>query len=144
MKQSTYKWDIFDDILMGFATPGRIPTEVWDAFIDDLRTKPIAKYLGTSFGAVEANSIQRKQISDIFTSRKMLVAVVTDDSLVRGLITAVGWFGVNIKGFSWAELRGALRHLGVQDDRVEDAVDLLMSIKKSCFDAERVPVKRIG
>jgi hypothetical protein len=144
MKQSTYKWEIFDDILIGFATPGRIPPEVWDAFIHDLKTKPITKHLSASFGTVELNSLRRKQISDVFNSRRMIVAIVTDESLVRGLITAVGWFGVNVKGFAWAELRDAIRHVGVQGERVDDAVDLLMKIKKSCFDAERLPMKKIG
>jgi hypothetical protein len=129
MKQAIHKWVNSGDLLITFSTAGAVPADVWNEFIKHVSDAPIKKFLGASIGLFEVSSIQRKQLSSILMQRKIPIAAVTDEKLVRGIATAASWLGVNIKAFAWIELRQAIRHLGVVQPMEDVAYDKVMNLR---------------
>jgi hypothetical protein len=122
------QWVIVGDILVSY---GGITDDNWDEFIKDLKTPAVMKYLGVTLGAVEVSSVHRKEIFETTKSRGTKVGVVTDERVVRGIVTAASWMGVNVKAFSWEDLRKAAQYLGAEDmqeQQVVDAVNRLRSV----------------
>jgi hypothetical protein len=133
MKQATHKWIDLDDLMISFGVrEGQIPDDVWDSFVKDIRLKPIKKYLATNVGYVDVTSTQRKKVVEVLKGKNIPVVVVTDNSLVRGMVTAVSWLGVNIKSFSWLELEGAFSHLAIVQPQKQRAIEAIMRLRKEC------------
>jgi hypothetical protein len=65
------------------------------------------------------SSTQRKGASDAVKSRNLLVIVLTDSRITRGVVTALNWLGANIGAYLWASLNAALKSLEV-DPKVEE------------------------
>ena len=120
-KTSPFRWTNVGDLMASViaASPGK---EEWDRFIADLNSKPITRYISCTVGQGEIDSVKRKQASDILSGKKIRVAVVTDERLVRGFVTAAGWLGVNIKAFSWIEVKDAIRYVGFAGDAAIDQI----------------------
>jgi len=121
---------VFQDVLISVSLPGPLIDEEWQRFLRDLRTEPISKYLVASLGRTESSSVQRKQASDILKSRGIRTAVMTDDTLVRGAVTAIGWLGVNVDAFPWSKLREALKYLGLTGAAADLAMDQLAKLRQ--------------
>jgi hypothetical protein len=131
MKGAVYKCEIVENLLISFASPGPIPDALWENFINHAKKREVTKYIATTIGPTEANSLQRKAAADLFKARKIPVVVVTDASFVRGLVTAVSWLGANIKAVDWPDLRKGLEHLGVIGSQQERAVEIIMRLKST-------------
>ncbi|NJK33399.1 MAG: hypothetical protein HC927_13910 [Deltaproteobacteria bacterium] len=106
---SSLSWAIAGDVLIAFNRPHPIPDDVFELFIKTIPTYQYAKLLATSTGPANISSTQRKHFSEIFRSAK--VATVSDHRLTRGVITAMGWLGLDIKAFGWDRLRDAVEYL---------------------------------
>jgi hypothetical protein len=132
MKYAKLKWVVSNDILVSFATGGILETKVSDELVHVLATKPIRKYLVTTGGPGEMTSVQRKQVADVFSKKKIGVAVVTDERIVRHFVTAISWLGVDIKAFAWKDLRDAVRHLGAVGAHEERLIQIVQDLKKAC------------
>jgi hypothetical protein len=115
MKTARLKWQVVDDLAISFATEGKLRDDEWAQLIQAIKTKAVTRYLNLSVGSVEVNSIQRKAMIDVLNAKKISVVVVTDDSIVRGLVTAANWLGVNVKAFSWKESEKGVVALGFTD-----------------------------
>ena len=59
------------------------------------------------------NSLQRKLLTDVLGGRAMKVAVLSDHTMVRGVITAISWFNRDIRAFGAQDLPGAIAYLGL-------------------------------
>jgi hypothetical protein len=103
---------VFGHILVTFTTAGLITDTDWNQFMHGLEKEPVTKYLGVSFGTVEVSSVKRKQGAEILKRRRISAAIVNDDRLVRGMVTAVSWLGVDMKPFASADLGPAIHYLG--------------------------------
>jgi hypothetical protein len=115
MKHPPHRWQAIDNLMVTFTGPGFISDTLWAEFVDDLKNKPVTKMICTTVGDVEVTSVQRKLASEAAKSKKLPIAVVTDSGLVRGMVTAVSWLGVDIKAFPWVEVPQALRHLQIAE-----------------------------
>lgn len=113
MTVAQYKWTVVDDVIIAIGTDGKLPEEAWKAFVHEMDTKSITKYLQVVIGSIEVSSVQRKHGIDVVNKRGIKVSVVNDSPIVRGIVTAASWFGVDIKSFTLSELREAVRWLGV-------------------------------
>jgi hypothetical protein len=131
MKQVNHRWVMVDDLMISLTTPGQGPDQLWADFAKDLAIMPITRYLATSIGSLDVNSVQRKLVSEACVRRKLPVAVLTDEKLVIGLVTAVSWLGVNIKPFPWAQMSDALTHLKVAPPLLDRAIDATRKLKMS-------------
>jgi hypothetical protein len=91
----------------------------WEAFVDVVRERlaqdPTAFLVVTSGGA--PNARQRRSLTEALAGRAVPVAVVTDMALLRGIVTAFGWFNRGIRGFALRNGAGtqeALRYLRIE------------------------------
>ena len=125
------KWVVVDDVMVTFATPGEIDNQALTAWSKDIRTKPVAKLLGANVGVVEANSAQRKLAVDAVKFKNMPVAVVSDQALTRGIVTAASWLGANVKAFSWKDVRAATQFLQLQQPVQERVIEALMKLRNT-------------
>ena len=123
------KWATFGEVLVSVTRPGIVDEDTFQVFLQDLRRDPIKKYLAASIGKPDATSLQRKQIADVLKEHNIRTATVTDDSLTRGLVTAISWLGANIKAFSWSEMKDALRYLVVEEPVAIRALDTVARLR---------------
>jgi len=131
MPISQLQWKTLDDMLIGFISPGQLPDEGLDLLCQELQAKPVKTYLSTSYGVVDVNSMQRKKVVDVLTGRGTKIAVVTDERLVRGIVTAASWLGLrNVKTFAWADVTEAVGFLEPRFD-VARAVGIVMQMLES-------------
>jgi hypothetical protein len=137
MKNAVMKWTVVADVFIHHTTAGPIPDSVYDLFVKDLKSKPYTKFLGSSTGAAEVTSLQRKSASEALRARNIPSAVITDERLVRGIVTAASWLGVNIKSFSWTEARDAIKHLGVAREHEDRVLDALTALRTGTEETKR-------
>jgi hypothetical protein len=137
MKQALADWIIIDDLMISVTTAGVMPQDAWDRLIQQLKTQPIKKLLATSVGSTDVDSIKRKTGTDVVKTKNIQVATVTDDKIVRGLVTAASWLGANIKAFSWLDLRAAIKHLRVPADQEDDIYSSAMELRARVEKASR-------
>jgi hypothetical protein len=116
MKICLMKWVVIKDVVVHASTAGEIPGHVWQQFLGDLKKKRVTKALGLSLGQAAVTSLQRKEASEVSKAQNIKSAIVTDDSLVRGVLTAMSWLGANVKPFSWAQLGDAIKFLELDTD----------------------------
>jgi hypothetical protein len=126
MSSENYKWTTVGKLFITVATSGNIERATWRQFIDDMRASEATAYLSVGMGTPQVDSVQRKEAAELLKERNIAVAVVTDDKVVRGVVTAVSWLGVNIKSFPISKIRQALEHLNVPESdfsRITASVD---------------------
>jgi hypothetical protein len=129
MALGTMRWVLVDDVMVTFATPGEIDNQSLTAWTKDIKSKPVAKLLGANIGVVEANSAQRKLAADTVRSKNVPVAIVSDQALTRGVVTAASWLGANIRAFSWSQLREATLFLDIHPPLQDKVIDALMKLR---------------
>ncbi|HEX2567920.1 MAG TPA: hypothetical protein VH877_00090 [Polyangia bacterium] len=125
------RWEVVEDVMVTFATPGEIDNQALTAWTKDIKTKPVTKLLGANVGAVEANSAQRKLAVDTVKGKNVPVAIVSDQALTRGIVTAASWLGANIRAFSWSELREATEFLQIRASLQGRVIDTLMRLRNA-------------
>lgn len=133
MKVAKTRWHVVGDLVISFTSDGKLRDDEWSQLVQEIKTKPVTRYLVTSVGSVEVNSIQRKLMIDVLNAKKIPVAVVTDDSIVRGLVTAAHWLGVNVKAFPWKDVENAIVHLGITPPRVERVLEVTLRMKNDAL-----------
>jgi hypothetical protein len=121
MSKANFEWVILGDLAVSCTSRGDMPNERWNEYLKELRAYRVSKVLGTAVGSLSLTSAQRKQASEVMEELNITSAGVTDESIVRGFVTALSWVGVNIKAFSWAELRQAIAYLQVPPSVAERA-----------------------
>ena len=139
MKRAVMKWEIVGDVLIVVTTEGAVPDAIWNQFVRDIQTGPIRKFLGASTGATEVSSTQRKSTSEALSAKKIPTFVVTDDRLVRGVVTAAAWLGVDIKSFSWAELDKCVKQMTADPKQATLLSSTLIALKLACLAAAGEP-----
>ncbi len=135
MAYSVFKWTFLDDVVVSFATEGPVRDEPWSQFVSELRSKELVAYLATNRGAAKINSVQRKMAADAIEGKGIPIAVVTDERLVRGIVTAAAWLGMNVKAFSWSHLDDALRYLSIPSSKVR-AIERVIEDLQQAAEAE--------
>jgi len=118
------------DLLLTLHGASAPSTTEWDAHL--VLLGELARANGGSLAAVRSlvfsdggmpGSAQRQsstRIIDTARGREMPIAMVSSSSVVRGVVTAAHWFGLNMRAFTPAELHDALRYLAVAPERHAD------------------------
>jgi hypothetical protein len=128
MTRCILRWVVVENVIITCSTKGDIASSDWDGFCADMKKHRVNRSLGLNLGEAAMTSLQRKSASEIAKMQNIKSAIITDNSLVRGVVTALSWFGITIKGFSWAEFDEAVRFLDVPpslEDRVKAAARTL-------------------
>ncbi len=121
MSSGRLKWVVIGDLIVAASNGVILQDATWDAYVHDLQTKSYKKYLHIGVGGTEVTSVQRKQAFEAMTSQNARCAVLTSSGMVRGIVTAASWFGVQVKAFKIEEASAALDHLGVVGPQAEQA-----------------------
>jgi hypothetical protein len=131
---------------MAFASVGRVliavhnelpPTNAeWEEYVKILQkvadVSAIRTLALTDGGA--PNSNQRKSLNDILRGRTNLGAVITGNTLVRSVVTALAWFNPAVKPFAPERAKEAYLHLQLGPLEVE-GVERQIQILAKTFSA---------
>lgn len=140
--RTVMKYVVLQDLAISVAAPGKLDggaisdadmRGLWDIY----EKAPITRYLGATMGQVALSSVQRKTGADMLRKRGIRTAVVTDDAIVRGFVTAVGWMGLNTSAFSWADLKGAMKYLEVTGALEERAMSMIAKLRTEVLAGQR-------
>lgn len=129
MERSTVRWCVVENLMITFSTPGTLTDPDFNVWMKEFRAKPFTRYLNTSVGYVNLTSVQRKLAAEAMKEKAVKTSVVTDEMLLRGMVTAVAWLGADVKAFSWADLAVAIRHLDVVPATEVRAIDAVQRMR---------------
>ena len=113
------------------ATP---PTdEEWRVYLEFCRTLigKATRNLVVTSGAGPNGQQRSKLIKEFPEFTPIPVAVVSDSSTTRGIVTALHWFGKNIRAFRSSNLTGALEYLGLPAERHAAVIEKLRTLTAS-------------
>jgi len=113
MRTMAYRFVSNDLVIMVHSAKNPTDDEI-QAYCDELRTKDVSKVrvlVLTDGGGLNAS--QRKMLNDVLGGRPQHCAVVSDDSMVRGIVTALSWFNRYIRVFEKAAAEEAFRYLHI-------------------------------
>jgi hypothetical protein len=113
-------------ILIAKAEP--IAEDVFGRLMSDLRTYPWNVCLGASLGAVELTSVQRSQLTEVLKGKR--IAGLTENAVARGVITALSWFGLQIRAWSWNKTSEAFDYLELPEAQRATALELLQLLRE--------------
>ena len=122
MRAMTSKSMVFREIgtLIVCVNSTTTPTdEEWNGYLQLIR-KMVAQERFRSLAVTAGGgptSKQRAAVQEVLRERAVTSAVVTDAPLVRGMVTALGWFNPAIRSFALnkgAGIQEALKYLGVE------------------------------
>lgn len=125
-------WTVEGELMVAFYLAGPMPPVVWGDFCDTIASGATHKLLVASIGAVEIDVVQRRQFNEALRNRPpVAVAVVTDEALVRGQMTAMTWLGhIDVTSFAWHKLSEAYRHLSPRDVSERRALELVDIVRQ--------------
>ncbi len=113
MSNATHTWAVIGDVIVSLTTAGAVSDLQWKAWLKELETSGVRKCIGATLGATELTSVQRKLASETTRDRKVKVAAITDEALVRGIVTAASWLGAPIRAYSWSDMAGVMKYLDI-------------------------------
>jgi hypothetical protein len=120
-------WVVGEDFVLCLTQEGVIPNDLWDRFLDAVRPAHIGAIMGMTIGSLTVNSHQRRRAVEAFAGKRL--SAVLETSVARGIATAMGWLGLNIKGFDWRSIVGAVEYLNrpsLDADRGLELIEELM------------------
>jgi hypothetical protein len=130
---AAFRWADVDSVMVSCSGAGAVDDAKWRSFAQDLETKPmITRYVGGVIGLTEVTSTQRKLVVDILKNRKIHSVIVTDERLMRGMITAAAWLGADIDGCSWLEMEAAISRFDVDQVTVARVMSTMAGFKLAC------------
>ena len=135
MAESIFKWVKRGDVMVNVNTAGNMGDELWSEFVAELGADDYKVYIGASLGILEVSAAQRKDAAAALRNNGVAVAIITDDVLVRGVVTAVSWLGANVKSFAWKDIERALVRLGVGGQK-DEILALVDELKQQCLSEE--------
>lgn len=123
------RWAIVDHVLIVLSGTGSVPDDQWQGMHAAMNEEAVRVYLGVSVGSVHLTRAQRQEGAETVKRRKLLAVVVTDERLVRGVVTAVRWLGADVNAFPLDELDQALEfvNLGPEASAVIDELGVGIS-----------------
>lgn len=121
----------YDDVQINFTSKGPVSEADFAEWRRRLVEPGVKHFLSGAMGTVELTSTQRREAAGIAKERRIRTAVVTDDRVGRGLVTAVSWLGADIAAFSWDELERAAEFLRVPPSERRRVADILFALRRA-------------
>lgn len=135
MTEAIFKWVKEGDVMVAVNTAGNLGDELWGRFMVDLSAVDYKCHIGASLGILELSATQRKQAASALRGNGVQVVVITDDVLVRGVVTAVSWLGANVKSFAWKDIDRAFARLSVLE-RKDTLMPIIERLRDECLAEE--------
>ncbi len=105
-------WSVHEGVAVVVHAPGEPSDAEFDEFMADIREASVRGLVVVAPQA-KLSARQRKQMQQWFQGSKARGAVVTNSTVARGVVTAIGWFKVPIRAFAPNDLEGAFEYAGV-------------------------------
>lgn len=119
---TTGAWTYFDTVAMLAVKADVQPVAAdFDEVTADLSAQPrltgiVVRPRGSPPGARHRASMQ-----ELISKRSLRMAVLTESTVLRGVVTALRWFGLPVECFSDAKLDDALSFAGIPAERLSSA-----------------------
>lgn len=123
VRGASLSWVYKKPLVISLSLPGPVPASRWNAFIKTLHVTDPEVVIGLGVGAVEVNTVQRREVSSVLKKKKSVVIV--DHPIARGITTALSWLGMPLRGFSWKQVHEAAKHANVPGLEPEEVVELI-------------------
>lgn len=118
--------EVVDDVVVSYATPGTLADEDLTRIVEACCADSTRKYLSVSVGEIMVTAKQRAEARKLSRVR---IAAIIDSAVMRGVVTALSWFGVKIAAFAPDRLEHAIAALEVSPGQRVRILALLASMK---------------
>lgn len=125
---SNVGWVRVGEVFILFGRAGKAPEERMNAVFDGLRQPGVKTAVGASVGSIRLTSVQRRELSDCIRGMN-LVTVNDHNPIARGIITALGWFGLKIKAMHWHQIHAAVEAIDPEEASAEDLEAVVRAIQ---------------
>ncbi len=136
---SNFTWGFHGSLLVTFASAGTIEPERFDEWIAAIRAHKVEFVLGAATGANTITGAQRRQVTEVFGGLTR-ISVVVDNRVTRGIFTALGWLGLNLKCHPWTEIDQAAAYLKAADVAQSAVVADLWQLRRATEAARAKPI----
>ena len=108
------RWLRVNDVLVTYIEAGPVADELWDAWLAALEDPRVKVAMYCAWGPTEPTTAQWRRFTKLIKSRKMSIAVVTEDRHNAALAKKAAWVGAEIESFKWdASLYDPFAFLGL-------------------------------
>jgi hypothetical protein len=129
---SVSDWEVLGTTMLLVYRTGKLPEPEFTRFMKWL---PQEYSQLTGMVVVPNNSIptaaQRGTIKEYQERYGIKAAVLTDSPLVRGVVTAMAWFGGALAAFAERDVLEALRYAGISGSQLPDAERTLARLRET-------------
>lgn len=125
-------WIVIGDLTVCYFVAGPVVDLVWSRLCARIAKPETSKVLLASIGALDLDGTQRHELSDALSIAPMTkLAVVTDEAIVRGIMTATRWRQrVELKLFTWHKLPEVHSYLRPNAIDAQDLPELVESVRR--------------
>lgn len=106
-------WGYAEKMLVVVHAPVEPTTANWNEFMDEVRTHANVRGVMILANNSRLTPLQRAEIKRWYEEHKVRGALVTDSVMMRGIVTAMNWFGIEAKAFPSDGLDAAMEYIGV-------------------------------
>ena len=85
-----------------------------------------------TYGPCGPSASQRKELAVHVKRVEMRSALFTDSLVIRGMVTAMAWFGVALRAFPPGQYAPAAEHLGLSKKELASALEGLARLRREC------------
>lgn len=127
---SNVGWVRAGEVFILFGWAGKAPEDRMNQVFEGLRQEGVTTAVGACIGAIRLTSVQRKQLSECIKDMR-LVTIIDHNPITRGIVTALGWFGLEITLRHWNQLDeavAAMRSQAVSPEDLRAVMDTIQSV----------------
>lgn len=117
-------WEIIDDLLYVLHETEAVDEGAWRDFLAYVEAQPRINGILVFGRWVKPDAHQRNDVRRIHERFGTKLAIITDSKLTMGVLTAIRWFGVPVRGFRDDQIEQAHAFLG-REDMIEQGTKLL-------------------
>ncbi len=122
-------WSIHEGVVVVVHAPGEPTDAEFGDFLADVRAASVRGIVVMAPKA-KLSPKQRKDIQKWFQQSGARGAVLTDSTVTRGVVTALGWFKVPIRAFAPSDHLGAFDYVGVMPERRAELEQVIRRLER--------------
>lgn len=129
-------WTFIGDVMISFSKAGEMPEARFNEYYSALKSHTFTHCFGMGLGVSRLTSTQRKQFSQVMKGKE--IVVVIDNAVTRGIITALGWLGLNIKSFDWNNIESAARSIVTTSTTSDEILKTALALREASLDSSQL------
>jgi hypothetical protein len=123
-----------DRLLLAVHSAEPPTNDEWHRWFDLIDGLPFdqGRALIETYGPCGPSASQRKELAGHVKRVGMRSVLFTDSVVLRGMVTAMAWFGVALRAFPPGQYAPAAEHLGLSNKELASALDGLARLRREC------------